>query len=74
MMNNVLSIYYNQLGHDHYHDENDVGPFMKFLNDEGLEDDELIEAELGNDGNPKDCLLSTFWNGEFLIPIYVQFT
>ena len=45
---------------------------MRFVNGEGLNDDELIEAELGDDGNPNDCLFSTFWKNQFPIPQYIK--
>lgn len=74
----LLSLY-KEFGYNYSDivDENGNGPLMQFINEQKLvstvnDNDQLIDEELGDNGNPQDCLFSCFFDRGFPIPKYLN--
>ena len=75
MIDNALKTHYEELGYKHWiTDHNGYGNFKKYVIEQKLDDNILIEQELGDNGNPTQCLFSVFYQDQFPFPSYFHFT
>ena len=68
----ALGLYFKLVGYNNYYDKNGCGKFKNYIIKEKINNEILMAQELGDRGNPNDCLYSTYYNDKFPIPNYLN--